>query len=252
MNHSDLVPKYLHGQETEIGAFKTPIPGIQSIQVDRFAEYANERTIADYYGEASDLPFRDSSLDYVASSHVLEHSANPAQALWEWVRVLRHQGIIYVIVPDRRLTFDHPRPLTSVSHMIDDFRAHKTQSDGTHVEEFVFGVDWPAFSPGTPAEKIAEARQAAAEHYRHAVAENKELNIHFHTFELATLRGLVEEGNRQGLWPAHIEILETAESFPSDAPNGILLVGRVHKPLSARIKTYFCRKGLKPTAVKFS
>jgi len=252
MKHLEAVTRYLHGLGTEIGAFKTPIPGIHPIYVDRFAEYANERTLAQYYGDACDLPFYESSLDYVASSHVLEHVANPYSALREWVRVLRHRGIIYLVVPHRQATFDHLRPLTTVEHMIADFQATVTQCDGTHIDDFVYGVDWRMFSPGTPADEQPGAQRTLAETYRHAVDHNSEINIHFHTFEPATLRAFVEEGNRRALWPAYIEILEMAEPFPSDNPNGILLVGKVHKPFTARIRTLLKPQGLKPDARKFS
>jgi len=252
MNHSDLVPKYLHGHGTEIGAFKTPIPGIKPIYVDRFAEYANERTLAEYYGDACDLPFHESSLDYVATSHVLEHVANPYRALWEWVRVLRHKGIIYMVVPHRQATFDRQRPLTTVEHMIADFHANVTQCDGTHIDDFVYGVDWQTFSPGTSAGETPEAQRKLAEAYRHATSHNSEINIHFHTFEPATLRSLVDEGNKRALWPARIETLTVIENFPSDNPNGILLVGKVLKPLSARVRTLLAPKGLKSGAKKFN
>jgi len=36
-----------------------------------------------------ELPFKDSSLDYVLSSHVIEHFFNPIKALLEWNRVIK-------------------------------------------------------------------------------------------------------------------------------------------------------------------
>ncbi|HEY5551003.1 MAG TPA: methyltransferase domain-containing protein, partial [Opitutaceae bacterium] len=147
MENTDIVPRYLAGSGVEIGAFKTPIPGIRPVYVDRFANYAGEPTHADFYGDACELPFHDSSLRYVASSHVLEHVANPFAALAEWFRVLKHGGCIYMVVPDRRRTFDHARPLTDVAHMLADFRNGTTQSDATHIDDFVHGVDWRTFSP---------------------------------------------------------------------------------------------------------
>ena len=101
--------------------------------------------------------------------HVLEHVANPIAALREWVRVLAHGGIIYMVVPDRRHTFDHRRPLTTAAHMLDDFRHGVTQSDGTHIDDFVYGVDWTTFSPSTPAAEEQKARDEFAATYRNAV-----------------------------------------------------------------------------------
>lgn len=89
MNHSDVVPKYLTGLGVEIGAFKTPIPGVKPIYVDLFSHYAGEATLAEYYGDACSLPFYDSSLHYVATSHVLEHVANPHRGIERMVSRVR-------------------------------------------------------------------------------------------------------------------------------------------------------------------
>jgi hypothetical protein len=51
MEHLDLIPGLLRGKGVEIGPFKTPLPGITPVYLDRFAEYAGERTLADCYGD---------------------------------------------------------------------------------------------------------------------------------------------------------------------------------------------------------
>lgn len=251
MDHPELVKKYLREPGVEIGAFKTPIPGIRPIYVDRFAEYAGAKTLADYYGDACDLPFRDSSLRYVASSHVLEHVANPLAALAEWYRVLEHGGIVYAVVPDRCCTFDSPRHVTNPAHMLEDYQRGTTQSDGTHIDDFVYGVDWRRFSPATPPSEEKAARDQLAQTYRGAVDAGREINIHFHVFESATGRALIEAGNRARIWPGRMDIVEVQERFPDSNPIGFLIVARVHKPLRQRLAALTRRKGLRPDARKF-
>lgn len=248
--HSDFVPRFLKGRGVEIGAFKTPIPGIRPIYVDRFGMYANEPTHADYYGDACELPFHDSSLDYVASSHVLEHVANPVAALSEWFRVLKHGGIIYMVLPDLRRTFDHPRPVTSVAHMIDDYRAGTTQCDGTHIDDFVFGVDWKLFSPGSDPSRSGVEREELAENYRRSVAAGLEINIHFHTFVSKSVIDLIDAANREPSWKGKIEVIAVAENFPASNPNGFLIVARVRKSPLARLKSIGSSKGLREDARK--
>ncbi len=252
MEHLDFVSTYLAGTGVEVGAFKTPIPGIRPIYVDRFREYAGEPTLAEYYGDACDLPFEDSSLDFVATSHVLEHVANPLAALREWHRVLRHGGIIYMVVPDRTLTFDRLRALTPVGHLLDDFRKEVTQVDGTHIDDFVFGVDWALFSPGTPAGDEMPAREALAENYRRSVKSGLEINIHFHTFERASAVEMIAAGNASKVWNGSIQVIEGADRFPGSNPNGFLLIARVLKPWTTRLAASFGKKGLKPSARKFA
>ncbi len=47
------------------------------------------------------LPLKDGSVDYVVSSHVLEHFWDPVSALLEWDRMIRAGGFILAIVPHR-------------------------------------------------------------------------------------------------------------------------------------------------------
>ncbi len=91
-----------------------------------------------YLAEASDLSqIRDGTYDFVLASHVLEHVANPLQALAEWRRVLRPGGTMLAIVPDQRGTFDHRRIPASFEHLEADFRNSTTDGDLTHLDEIL-------------------------------------------------------------------------------------------------------------------
>jgi SAM-dependent methyltransferase len=60
--------------------------------------------------------------DFVLSSHMLEHTANPLQALVEWRRVLKPGGPLFLVVPARDGAFDHRRPITTMAHLVEDSR----------------------------------------------------------------------------------------------------------------------------------
>lgn len=64
----------------------------------------------------------DKSLDFVISSHCIEHLANPIGALLEWKRILSDNGLLILVIPDKERTFDHKRPVTTISHLIDDYQ----------------------------------------------------------------------------------------------------------------------------------
>jgi SAM-dependent methyltransferase len=249
MSHEEKVKRWLrrsssHGRGdfgVEIGAFKTPIPGIQPIYVDRFKEFATERCLADYWGDAATLPFHDHSLDYVVSSHVLEHTPNPVAALFEWARVARHGGMLYMVVPDRRHTFDHTRALTPPEHMMEDFARGTNVSDGTHISDYVDNLDWARWNPSATPDENAAKREELRQAYTAAVAAGQEINIHFHVFESSNLIALVQQMNASRRRTATLEIVEVAEGFPASCPNGFLLVARVHKPLHARVAGWLFR-----------
>ncbi len=241
MTHEQMIARWLRGVGVEIGAFKYPVPGIKPFYVDRFREYAGERCLADYWGDACNLPFRDDSLDYVVSSHVLEHVANPVAALKEWVRVLRHGGIIYLLVPDRRHTWDRARELTPPRHMLADFEQGITQADGTHIADFVDNVDWSTYSPATPPAEVPEKKRQLKETYFAAVKAGAEINIHFHVFEPSNLLTLIELLESYPGTRFRWKIVNQAERFPDNNPIGFLVVIRVAKPLRARLKGWLNR-----------
>lgn len=75
--------------------------------------------------------------DFVLSSHMLEHTANPILALSEWKRLLTDDGTLVLLLPDKRYTFDHRRPVTTMAHLIADFNAGMTEDDLTHLPEIL-------------------------------------------------------------------------------------------------------------------
>lgn len=91
-----------------------------------------------YVAEASCLQcIADASYDFVLSSHCIEHLANPLQGLSEWIRVLKDDGLLVLVVPHKDGTFDHCRPVTALAHMIQDFDMHMQEDDLTHLDEIL-------------------------------------------------------------------------------------------------------------------
>lgn len=71
------------------------------IGVDNFDEWGGMDWRPDVISDADDLSlFAAESLDYVYSSHLLEHIEEPAKVLEEWWRVLRPGGHLVLYLPD--------------------------------------------------------------------------------------------------------------------------------------------------------
>jgi ubiquinone/menaquinone biosynthesis C-methylase UbiE len=79
----------------------------------------------------------DASYDFVLSSHNLEHFANPIKALKEWMRVLKADGALVLVLPYYRDTFDHRRQPTSVDHLFNDFEQDIGENDLSHLPEIL-------------------------------------------------------------------------------------------------------------------
>jgi predicted SAM-dependent methyltransferase len=141
---------FLRGSGLEIGALHLPLkaPPVATVKyVDRMAT-ADLRT---HYPELAELPLvevdvvdngetlstvPDASQDFVIANHFLEHCQNPFLTLQNHFRVLRVGGVLFMAVPDKRWTFDHARPCTTVEHLLHDYRNGPEWSKRSHFEEW--------------------------------------------------------------------------------------------------------------------
>jgi glycosyltransferase involved in cell wall biosynthesis len=68
------------------------------------------------------LPLEDNSVDFVISSHAIEHFPDPIKALKEWYRVVRPGGFLYIVAPHKERTFDRDRERTTLPELIERHR----------------------------------------------------------------------------------------------------------------------------------
>lgn len=107
-------------------------------QTPEFQFDPNKQSGRQFIGEATSLrALVSDSYDFMLSSHMLEHTANPILALTEWKRILKPHGTLVLILPNPKYTFDHRRPVTTLSHLIADFEAAVSEEDLTHLEEIL-------------------------------------------------------------------------------------------------------------------
>jgi SAM-dependent methyltransferase len=130
----------LRGDGLEIGPLHHPAPlpaGARVRYVDQLDREALSGLYPDVPLEAIVLP--DDSVDFVVASHVIEHMHDPIRGLLEWRRVLHVGGLLVLIVPDGRFTFDAGRPFTPFEHLVWDYVNEgtrlKTLSDLFHIAE---------------------------------------------------------------------------------------------------------------------
>jgi SAM-dependent methyltransferase len=108
------------------------------LEQGRNYKYIEGKTGWQFISEASHLvDIDDERYDFLLGSHVLEHCANPIKAIGEWLRVIRAGGILLLVLPDKRFTFDHRRNVTTFEHLLDDYKRNVGEDDLTHLEEIM-------------------------------------------------------------------------------------------------------------------
>lgn len=211
----------------EIGAHSLPVPDLTPFYTDSVATYAGVAGYADFLADGRWLPIPTDALDYLCSSHVLEHLANPIASLFEWHRVLRPGGWLYLVVPDKRFTFDLNRPVTSSTHLLRDFFRETRAADSvSHIDEFVYQTDWARLRPNCdPADK-GRQQSESRDYYRNQVARGEPLDIHYHTFTPDSLRSVLHAAGLVGGPSPAFELVAEAENFPPNRGDGIGLLLR--------------------------
>lgn len=136
-----------------------------------------------FISEATDLQFlAGNAYDFVLSSHVLEHVANPIRALKQWIRLLKNEGLLVLLLPDKHKTFDHRRPITALNHLIEDYENDIAEDDLTHLPEILSLHD------------LSRDPEAGNFHTFKARALDNINNrcLHHHVFDLRSASDLIE------------------------------------------------------------
>ncbi|MDQ6790207.1 MAG: class I SAM-dependent methyltransferase [Candidatus Dormibacteraeota bacterium] len=180
-NTRSRMAAWLSGEGIEIGALHHPlaVPARAKVTyVDRlsesdlrvhYPELAHEAFAPiQVVGSAEDLSaFSDSCLDFVIANHLLEHLEYPVRGLLEFQRVLRPGGLLYMALPDMRLTFDRDRDPSSVEHLLEEHR------HGASVNRRAHYLDWST--------NVEGKRGADADAHAEQLMD-RDYSIHFHAW----------------------------------------------------------------------
>jgi len=179
--------RFLKGQGLEIGALSNPTP-TRPGTLTRYYDYltaeqnrerfpqllANAKLVEpDYLGDGEKLELiADGSLDYLIANHMLEHCQDVIGTLKTFWSKLRQGGALLLALPDKRYTFDHPRPNTPFEHLVQDYEGGPHTSLHQHYQEFHQLVTEDAVAAAQTKEEV------------HALPH---VDIHFHVWTQADI-----------------------------------------------------------------
>lgn len=131
IRESVLAHQLLDGlRGVEIGGSALNPFGLKTLNIDYTDDLNTDFKIAekkasgqvmkvDLVALGDDLPFKNNTLDFVVSSHVIEHFYDPVKTIQEWLRVVKPGGYVYMIVPHKERTFDKDSPRTALAEIIE-------------------------------------------------------------------------------------------------------------------------------------
>lgn len=146
--------------------------------------YYKSKAGIQYISEGSDLQaIKDEQYDFLLSCHNLEHIANPLKAVNEWKRVVKKGGVILLVLPDKRFTFDKKRPYTTFNHILEDYKNNTAENDLTHIPE-ILQLHYLKLDPGAE-QDFEKFKNRCQQNFQNRCA-------HHHVYSLELLKQMME------------------------------------------------------------
>lgn len=205
---------FLRGNGIEIGAFASPLavpPGACVRYVDKYcrSDLSASHTVVGLtltdFGIAFDSiidpdivddgetlsKIGDLSQDFVIANHVLEHFEDPVKGFKNMLRVLKHDGVLYLSLPEMRHSFDRVRQETSLEHVLQDYNLGPHLSRKQAYLEFSSLFVQNGMDKGLFEKKHGDALSNFVADVAQEL-DSKDYSIHFHAW---TSRGMIEMFN---------------------------------------------------------
>ncbi|MDX1491848.1 MAG: class I SAM-dependent methyltransferase [Pseudohongiellaceae bacterium] len=225
MSRRDTVMQFLDsdGLGLEIGPSHNPVaPKREGFRVEIIDHLSQEELLEKYRdhklrldriesvdyvwnGETySELTGKTKHYDWVIASHLIEHTPDLIEFLNGCAEVLKDDGVLSLVIPDKRYCFDHFRPLSSLGQVIDAHVQKRVQhTSGTLTDYFLNVVHlneqgaWDSGSQGQYSfvHSIDQARSFITQDSK----QESYTDVHAWCFVPHSFRLLIDDLNNLGL-----------------------------------------------------
>jgi predicted SAM-dependent methyltransferase len=166
----------------------------------------------------SELTGKNKHYDWVIASHVIEHTPDLIGFLKDCDTILKDDGVISLVIPDKRYCFDHFRPITGLSKIIDShIQKNKLHSVGS-VVEYLLNVVSKGGSIAWTSRRIGEydfihSLEEAKQGMESVFKEDAYLDVHAWCFVPHSFRLIINDLFELGLIPfQEVDFLPTSGS----------------------------------------
>lgn len=198
---------------------------------DHSVELANiEEVDFVWHGERFvELTGRPKHYDWIIASHLIEHTPDLVGFLTECDSILNDDGVVSLVVPDKRYCFDHYRPISSLAQVIDSHVAKNTRHTPGTVAAYCLDVvsrsgclGWNAGDDGPL--KLIHTLDDARKYMHTALTSDEYLDVHAWCFVPHSFRLLIHDLYCLGLIP-----FREVEFFPGEGFEFFITLGRKSK-----------------------
>lgn len=192
---------FVQGIGVEIGAGLNPVHhgGVEKLY---FFDKRNPEEFEQYFGSPPEYDLinleglraqHPGGIDFITCHHVVEHLDNPIEVLKEWISMLRFGGVFYLSIPSQDNSIERGRLPTPASHILEDYffqRPASSYESKQHISSFVHactasgGPVRPWFADNTT--------EDYAKFILYDIGRRGDHDLHWHTYDLATIRSVIE------------------------------------------------------------
>jgi len=227
MNRKEKILRHIdkNGYGIEIGPCHSPIASKDDGYKVHVIDHLNREQLVDKYrdhevnvskivdvdfvwqGESySELTGKSKFYDWIIASHVVEHTPCLIGFFNNCDSILKDDGVISLVVPDKRYCFDHYRPITGISRVIDMYYQKSTNHTPGAVVEYFLNVvsqsgeiSWSSNNTGKY--KLIHSLGDALQGMNAVVNENAYLDVHAWCFVPHSFRLIIHDLFCLGLIP---------------------------------------------------
>ena len=154
-----------------------------------------------WQGESyAELTGKTDHYDWIIASHVIEHMPNLVGFINSCDAVLRDDGVLSLAIPDVRFCFDHFRPASGLSKVLDaHYQSHRVHTPGSVAEFYLNRVDRdgrPDWGENTLLREdysFTNSSETVSEYLERAVAGGEYLDCHAWCFTPHSFRLILHD-----------------------------------------------------------
>jgi hypothetical protein len=168
-------------------------------------------------GDWAEVP---SGYDWIAAAHVIEHAPSMIDWLLTAGSKLKEQGILFLVVPDKRYTFDYFRPETTLGKILEDHFRQKVRPGPAEV------FDSRYYSREAPLADLWKGKRpksipfdAQAAHGALDIIESathQYIDVHCNIFSQMSFSLILNALSQEGIVPFYIEELGEVDPLEMD------------------------------------
>lgn len=180
----------------------------------------------------SELTGKNKYYDWIVASHVIEHTPDLIGFLNDCDTILKDNGVISLAIPDKRYCFDHYRPITGLSKIIDShFQKDSIHTPGTIVEFVLNAVSkagciaWDSSTIGEY--KLDHSLENALEEMKSVLSEKAYVDVHAWCFVPHSFRLIIHDLYCLGFTP-----FQEVDFFPTEGCEFYITLSRNGKGIN--------------------